>query len=634
MPEHALVTAAEIARLANVGRAAVGNWRKRHPDFPEPVPGSGGSPAFRLHEVESWLRKQGKLTDSRPADAVWLALDAGRNETDALELVADVATHLRDPGAAELPEEVSGLIGDLPEPEAGELIESLTRRVFDRQQRQHLATPVELARLMVELTGPITGTVFDPACGPGNLLQAAEQAGARRLVGQEINATLARLARARLAALVPVDIATGDALRADAFTDLRADAVVCDPPSGYRDWGHDELGIDPRWEYGFPVKGEPELAWAQHCLAHAKPGGSVVLALPAGVASRRSGRAVRQAMLRRGAVRAVIALPAGVRMSTGVPIHLWVLRAPDAEGVDPVLLVDMGHHQPSRRGQADWSALADEVLDVWREFRDTGTADEVAGRQRVFEPIHLLDEDVDLTPSRHLPSPEPALDPRALERTRLDLTHLLDELGGLLPEFSGAPPSTRATKTINELARAGALVVRQQAGPLPTDEAGSGPPVLTVRDVVTGSEPEARFDGTEDDDPIRLLPGDLVVPLVVAGHQRHPTRVIDREGLVLGPQLHVIRVDPNRLDVDFLAAQIRVNSGTRASSTTTSGARRIDVRRVEVPVLDLERQQRLGAAFRRLEAFESKLGSAASLGTELAHQLTEGLARGVVEPPE
>ncbi|MGW4112546.1 N-6 DNA methylase [Actinosynnema sp. NPDC004786] len=634
MPEDALVTAAEIARLANVGRAAVGNWRKRYPDFPEPVVGPGGSPAFRLVEVERWLRRQRKLTDSEPADALWLALDAGRNDTDTLELVADVATHLRDPNAARLPDEVRELLDDLPGQSSDDLVESLTGRVFERQQRQHLVTPDDLARLMVELTAPVAGTVLDPACGAGNILRAAARAGADRLVGQEINATLARLARARLAEPVPADIATGDALRADAFTDLHADAVVCDPPFGYRDWGHDELGIDPRWEYGFPLKGEPELAWVQHCLAHVKPGGFVVLALPAGVASRRSGRVIRQAMLRRGAVRAVIALPGGVRMSTGIPIHLWVLRKPDAGGVGPVLLVDMGHHQPTRRGQVDWSALADEVLGTWREFRDTGTVEEVAGRRQVFEPIHLLDEDVDLTPARHLPQPQPAVDPRALERTRQDLARLLKELGGLLPEFSVASQGPQATTTINDLARAGALVVRQQVRPLPVDEAGSGPPVLTGRDVVTGSEPEGRFAGTEDDDPIHLLPGDLVVPLVVAEHGRHPTRVIDVNGMVLGPGLTLVRVDPGKLDAHFLAAQIRVNSGARTSGATLSGSRRIDVRRIEVLVPDLDRQRRLGAAFRRLDAFESTLRLAASLGADLVHQLAEGLARGAVQPPE
>ncbi|MGB8946108.1 MAG: SAM-dependent methyltransferase, partial [Streptomyces sp.] len=55
------VTAAGIARLAGVGRAAVSNWRRRHPDFPKPVGGTETSPSFALTQVEEWLRTQGKL---------------------------------------------------------------------------------------------------------------------------------------------------------------------------------------------------------------------------------------------------------------------------------------------------------------------------------------------------------------------------------------------------------------------------------------------------------------------------------------------------------------------------------------------------------------------------------------------
>ena len=38
--DHGQMTAAAIARLAGVGRAAVSNWRRRYPDFPKPVAGA------------------------------------------------------------------------------------------------------------------------------------------------------------------------------------------------------------------------------------------------------------------------------------------------------------------------------------------------------------------------------------------------------------------------------------------------------------------------------------------------------------------------------------------------------------------------------------------------------------------
>ncbi|GAA4227931.1 hypothetical protein GCM10022254_16830 [Actinomadura meridiana] len=43
--DEGMVTASEIARLAEVGRAAVSNWRRRFDDFPDAVGGTPASPA-------------------------------------------------------------------------------------------------------------------------------------------------------------------------------------------------------------------------------------------------------------------------------------------------------------------------------------------------------------------------------------------------------------------------------------------------------------------------------------------------------------------------------------------------------------------------------------------------------------
>ncbi|MFJ1825446.1 SAM-dependent methyltransferase, partial [Streptomyces sp. NPDC088178] len=72
VPENSTeVTAAGIARLAGVGRAAVSNWRRRHADFPKPVGGTETSPSFALREVEQWLRDQGKLAEVPLRERVW-----------------------------------------------------------------------------------------------------------------------------------------------------------------------------------------------------------------------------------------------------------------------------------------------------------------------------------------------------------------------------------------------------------------------------------------------------------------------------------------------------------------------------------------------------------------------------------
>ena len=52
------ITTDDIAEIAGVGRSAVGNWRKRHADFPLP----NASGRFDLEEVERWLIEKGKIS--------------------------------------------------------------------------------------------------------------------------------------------------------------------------------------------------------------------------------------------------------------------------------------------------------------------------------------------------------------------------------------------------------------------------------------------------------------------------------------------------------------------------------------------------------------------------------------------
>jgi len=60
MPETGenLVGLNEVARMANVSRQAVANWRSRFSDFPKPVVNLNAGPVFDRFQVRSWLSKR------------------------------------------------------------------------------------------------------------------------------------------------------------------------------------------------------------------------------------------------------------------------------------------------------------------------------------------------------------------------------------------------------------------------------------------------------------------------------------------------------------------------------------------------------------------------------------------------
>ncbi len=57
-----LVGAHEIATRAGVKRPQViHDWRHRHPEFPQPLTTIGNSLVWDWRDVETWLRKTGRL---------------------------------------------------------------------------------------------------------------------------------------------------------------------------------------------------------------------------------------------------------------------------------------------------------------------------------------------------------------------------------------------------------------------------------------------------------------------------------------------------------------------------------------------------------------------------------------------
>lgn len=646
MGHDATLNAGDIARLADVGRAAVSNWRRRHDDFPQPVGGTAASPLFSLPEVENWLRRNGKSYEMSLGERVWQRLRASGDDLQLGDLVGCAGAFLlylrRDPGgwkgvrrsqelAKRLHEAAAPVTADLPVPvgwslvdarlyrlladlaaEQGPLgaLELLCERYVEAHSRRLSVTRADVADLVARLAALETApqgegpTVFDPSCGVGALLLPS--AGAR-VLAQESGETAALLTAVRLLLRdLPARVVAGDSLRLDGFPGLRADVVVCDPPFNERAWGYEELTGDPRWEYGLPPRGEPELAWVQHCLAHTRPGGLVAILMPAAAASRRPGKRIRGNLLRAGALRAVVTLFAGGP-------DLWLLRRPEA-----------GERPPSVVLMMDAEGELATVEAAWRDF----TADpesEPPGAAHTVRIIDLLDDEVDLSPARHRPQHgegDPAVAfGAAEERFRAATASLPRALPVLSPL---GEPRDLPSATVGELVRAGLVTIHQGPPKMPS---GAGDvPVLTAADLAAGGPPSGRT--SPGDGHIVIEAGDVVATITLADGA---ARTVTEPGAVLGPQLHLYRVDRDRMDPDFLAGYLRY-AGVSGAVRAHPGASRVDTRRVRIPRLSLDEQRAYGRAFHELLALEDRLRETAALGETLIRLGFDGLVGGHLRP--
>lgn len=466
--EHGELTAAAIARLAGVSRAAVANWRRRYPEFPKPLGGSKHSPTFSRAQVEGWLKETGK------GDQL---ATAGRTDTGT--------------------QRVSGL-----SPPQDGLEDEWMRRALEQVPERSIADLTSgqlLAKVMVSLLPRSTiaarpgsaddadaPAVLDPACFNATLLMAvADRFGdSVKLAGQEIKESAAAVAALNLRSNylgVPYDIYPGDSLLDNQLKMYlgAAAAVVCEPPFDMPQWPSTELATDPRWEFGIPAPRDGELVWVQHCYAHLRPRGVAVIAVTPRTCVQSSGQHIRAALVRSGVLRDVIALPKGMGSAPDTDVYLWVLERPSGSP----------DHQSVR--MVNLSGLGD-AADVPHEF---------AAWQRLFadaDPtifhavprLELLDGDVNLLPSRHVTTRIEA-SPDDFARITGRLQALYARLGQGLPRFAApTSPARHSYVTLGELERAGVLTIcSREATPRTGD--------LLVR---TLGRPPVVATGTADDD--------------------------------------------------------------------------------------------------------------------------------------
>lgn len=213
-------------------------------------------------------------------------------------------------------------------------------------------TPPEVTDLMVDLvfatdTVPTRHDLYDPAAGTGALLgRAADRLQARgmeiRLFGQELGQQSCALCRADLLlrGQSPAQITQGNTLTEDGHGKRHFARMLANPPFGL-DWRNIRSAIQAehargpagRFPAGLPRLSDGSMLFMQHLLAKMRSprhGGSRVgVVTHAGALSgggAESGEsAIRRYLVEHDLIDAIIALPMGMFVNTGIATYVWIL---------------------------------------------------------------------------------------------------------------------------------------------------------------------------------------------------------------------------------------------------------------------------------------------------------------------
>lgn len=195
-------------------------------------------------------------------------------------------------------------------------------------------------------------TVYDPTCGSGSLLlqirnfikddeeNGVDKKHSIQFFGQELKNQTFNLARMNMMLhRVPGShqhLRNGDTLDADWPTDepTNFDAVVMNPPYSQKYSAAEGLLTDPRFApyKKLPPASKADFAFLLHGFYHLKDTGTMGIVLPHGVLFRGGSEGtIREELLKKGNIYAVIGLPAGIFFSTPIPTCVVVLKKNNTE---------------------------------------------------------------------------------------------------------------------------------------------------------------------------------------------------------------------------------------------------------------------------------------------------------------
>src|SRR5690606_8795292 len=121
------------------------------------------------------------------------------------------------------------------------------------------------------------------------------------------------------------------------------DAVIANPPFSLSNWGADRWPADPRAFCGAPPAKNGDYAFIPHMIASRTPGtGRVGVVMPHGVLFRGGAEAkIRQCLIEKDLLDAVIGLPPNLFYSTSIPACILVFRdTKPADRKNKVVFID------------------------------------------------------------------------------------------------------------------------------------------------------------------------------------------------------------------------------------------------------------------------------------------------------
>ncbi len=344
----------------------------------------------------------------------------GRTEAAKNAVIAKVLAHL-DKIDFQLEDADSDVLGDAYEYLIGKFASGAGKKAGE------FYTPQEVSKVLAKLVTvgkKRLKSVYDPTCGSGSLLLrvAREVDDVGKFYGQELNRTTYNLARMNMILhdvhYSRFDIKQDDTLEHPQHPDLRAEAIVANPPFSAQ-WSANPLHLsDDRFsQFGrLAPASKADFGFVQHMVYHLDDNGTMACVLPHGVLFRGAAEGhIRQYLVEQcNYLDAVIGLPGNIFYGTSIPTCILVLKKCREHDGD-ILFIDASQHFAKEKTQ---NYLREEDID---RIVDTYVARQTVEKYSYVAPLtEVRENDYNLNIPRYVDTFEAEAD--------IDISYVAEEL--------------------------------------------------------------------------------------------------------------------------------------------------------------------------------------------------------------
>ncbi len=203
-------------------------------------------------------------------------------------------------------------------------------------------TPACVVQLIAEMIEPYDGVVYDPCCGSGGMfvqsMKFVDKHNGNRtrisVVGQESEQETWRLAKMNLAIrgiAHNLGATNASTFTNDQHKDKKVDYIMANPPFNLKAWrNEDELVKDSRWDgccETAPRVSNANYAWILHMISKLDVNHGIAgFLLANGALGDADDAEIRENIIKKDKVEAIIVLPRDMFYTTDISVTLWIVN--------------------------------------------------------------------------------------------------------------------------------------------------------------------------------------------------------------------------------------------------------------------------------------------------------------------